>query len=63
LWSAAVFYDTGQAMDSIDVDLKHSAGLGARITLPFGQIRMDVAVPLREEDFSYRFHLNVGADL
>lgn len=63
LWSAAVFYDTGQAMDSIDVDLKHSAGLGARITLPFGQIRMDVAVPLREEEFSYRFHLNVGADL
>lgn len=62
-WSAAVFYDTGQAMDSMNVDLKQSVGLGGRIALPFGQIRLDVAFPLAEEDFSYRFHLNVGADL
>ncbi len=62
-WSAAVFYDTGQAMNEMDVDLEKSVGLGGRITLPFGQIRMDVAFPLTEEDFSYRFHLNVGADL
>lgn len=63
LWSAAVFYDTGQAMNNFNIDLKQSVGLGARITLPFGQIRMDVAFPLLEEEFSYRFHLNVGADL
>jgi translocation and assembly module TamA len=63
LWSAAVFYDTGQAMDSMNVDLKQSVGFGGRIALPFGRIRMDLAFPLAEEEFSYRFHLNVGADL
>ncbi len=63
MWSVAAFYDTGQAMDSMNVDLKKSVGVGGRITLPFGQIRLDVAAPLMEEEFSYRIHLNVGADL
>ena len=63
MWSVAAFYDTGQAMDSMDVNLKKSVGLGGRITLPFGQVRLDVAVPLLEEEHSFRLHLNVGADL
>lgn len=63
MWSVAAFYDTGQAMDSLNVDLKKSVGVGGRITLPFGQIRLDVAVPLLEEEHSVRFHINVGADL
>ncbi len=62
-WSVAAFYDTGQAMDSLNVDLKKSVGVGGRITLPFGQIRVDVAVPLLEEEHSVRFHINMGADL
>lgn len=63
LWSVAAFYDTGQVMDIINVDLKKSVGLGGRITLPFGQIRLDVAIPLLEDEHSFRIHLNVGADL
>jgi translocation and assembly module TamA len=59
----AAFYDTGQAMDSLNVDLKKSVGVGGRVTLPFGQIRVDVAVPLLEEEHSVRFHINMGADL
>lgn len=63
LWSVAAFYDVGQATDDLDVELKDSVGLGARITLPFGQIRLDVGVPLQEADRAYYLHLNVGADL
>lgn len=63
MWSVAAFCDAGQAMDSMNVDLKKSVGIGGRITLPFGQIRLDVAVPLLEEEHAVRFHLNVGADL
>ena len=63
MWSVAAFYDTGQAMDSMDVNLKKSVGIGGRITLPFGQVRLDVAVPFLEEEHSVHLHLNVGADL
>jgi outer membrane translocation and assembly module TamA len=38
-------------------------GFGGRITLPFGQIRMDIGFPLQHEDHFYYLHLNVGADL
>lgn len=62
-WSVATFYDTGQAMNSFDVSLKHSVGIGGRVTLPFGQIRLDLAFPLFEDAGSFRIHLNVGADL
>lgn len=63
MWSVAAFYDTGQAMDRMNFNLKKSVGVGGRITLPFGQIRLDVAVPLLEEEHAVRLHLNVGADL
>jgi translocation and assembly module TamA len=63
MWSVAAFYDAGEATDDVDVKLKNSVGLGGRITLPFGQIRMDIGIPLQEEDHAYYLHLNVGADL
>jgi len=63
LWGVAAFYDVGQATDDLDVQLKNSVGAGVRITLPFGQIRLDVGVPLQEADSAYYLHFNVGADL
>lgn len=63
MWSVAAFYDTGQATDSINLDLKRSVGIGGRIALPFGQIRLDIAMPLMEDSHSFRLHLNIGADL
>jgi translocation and assembly module TamA len=64
LWSWVVFCDTGQATNSMTLDLKKSVGVGGRATLPFGQVRLDVAVPVMEEDENaFRIHLNVGADL
>ena len=63
MWSVAAFYDTGQAMDTLNVDLKKSVGIGGRVALPFGQIRLDIAMPLLEEEHAFRIHLNIGADL
>jgi translocation and assembly module TamA len=63
IWSAAVFYDIGNAYDNIDADLQQGIGIGARMTLPFGQIRLDLADPISEGSFSVRIHLTLGADL
>lgn len=63
LWSVAAFYDVGNALDDIEADLKHGAGVGVRLTLPFGQIRLDVASALSEDGNPLRVHLSVGADL
>ena len=63
MWSVAAFYDVGNAFDDIEDDLKQGAGVGVRMSLPFGQIRMDVASALSEEGQPFRLHLSVGADL
>jgi len=62
-WSIAAFYDLGNAYDDINADLQSGAGLGGRMTLPFGQIRLDVASALSDADFPVRIHLSIGADL
>jgi translocation and assembly module TamA len=62
-WSVAAFFDIGNAFDDIDADLKQGAGAGVRMTLPFGQIRVDVASALSEDGQPWRIHLSVGADL
>ena len=63
MWSVAAFYDAGNAFDDINVDLKHGAGVGVRMTLPFGQIRLDAASALSDEGKPWRIHFSVGADL
>ncbi len=63
VWSVAAFYDVGNAFDDIDADLKQGAGAGVRLTLPFGQIRVDLASALSEDGQPLRLHLSVGADL
>ncbi|CAK8712456.1 MAG: autotransporter secretion outer membrane protein TamA [Candidatus Electronema aureum] len=63
IWSAAVFYDLGNAYDTIDANLQQGVGVGVRMTLPFGQIRLDLADAISEEGFSLRIHLTLGADL
>ncbi|MCI5159904.1 MAG: hypothetical protein D3906_16055 [Candidatus Electrothrix sp. AUS1_2] len=62
-WSAAAFYDLGNAYDDINADLKAGAGLGVRMNLPFGQVRLDVACALSDADYPLRIHLTIGADL
>lgn len=62
-WSLAFFVDSGNAFETSNVDAKTGVGLGGRWRSPLGPIRIDVAVPLDDEDDSYRFHFSLGPDL
>lgn len=62
-WSAAVFYDAGNALDAFSGPLKEGAGIGVRWRSPIGQVRVDVATALSLPDTPWRLHLNVGPDL
>jgi len=62
-WSVAGFWDAGSATDDLELDFFQGAGVGLRIRLPFGQVRLDVASAITEEDYPVRVHLTVGGDL
>ena len=62
-WSGAIFYDSGTAMNSLNNLTMHSgAGVGLRWSGIFGQVRLDLAKAL-DEDNSWRIHFSLGADL
>jgi len=62
--SMAVFYDVGNAFNAIDsINVAHGVGLGVRWTTLIGQIRLDVANAVSEEDKPWRVHLSIGPDL
>lgn len=64
LWSLAGFYDVGDAMDVWDDSEKNEGvGGGIRLRLPFGQIRLDIACAISEDDKPFRLHLAVRGDL
>jgi translocation and assembly module TamA len=63
-WRAAVFYDSGTVMNTFSkFTLQSGAGIGVRWNAPFGQIRLDLAKPLDDENNSWRIHFTMGADL
>ncbi len=62
-WSAAVFWDVGSATDDLELDFSQGVGVGVRIRLPFGQIRLDLASAVTEDGNPLRVHLTVGGDL
>jgi translocation and assembly module TamA len=62
-WSAALFIDAGNAVDSWDEGLKQSVGIGLRWRSPVGPIRLDLAVPEDTSEDSFRIHFSMGADL
>ncbi len=63
-WSAAAFFDTGNAFNSWDdLDLKQGAGVGIRWYTPVGPLRIDVAKPVNESNSDYRFHIVFGTEL
>ncbi len=62
-WSAATFYDVGNAYNTSSEDFKQGAGLGLRWKSPIGPIRVDVAWALSQDEHPWRFHLVVGPDL
>ncbi|MDR3088943.1 MAG: autotransporter assembly complex protein TamA [Desulfobulbaceae bacterium] len=62
-WGLAAFWDMGNAMDDFSVRLKQGVGVGLRLRLPFGQVRLDVASAIEEDGWPLRLHLSVGSDL
>lgn len=62
-WRAAVFLDTGNAVDSLDDPLKQGVGFGVRWETPIGLVRVDVASAVSEDGSPWRLHLTVGPDL
>lgn len=62
-WSLAAFFDVGNAMDDPKVDFEQGAGIGMRFRLPFGQVRLDLASALSDDNNPVRLHLSVGGDL
>ena len=62
-WSAAFFYDAGNAIDNIDDKLERGAGLGIRWKSPIGPIRFDFASAISRPDKPWRLHINIGPDL
>ncbi len=63
----AVFYDVGfvnlDAYDLSTADLNSNVGIGLRLFLPIGPIRVDFGVPTKADEFndsSGRFQFNVG---
>ncbi|MBS0613785.1 MAG: BamA/TamA family outer membrane protein [Proteobacteria bacterium] len=55
----ATFFDAGNAMNSFNVPLEYSAGVGLRFKLPAISIGVDVAQALSRTDLGPRLHLNI----
>jgi len=62
-WGLAAFVDSGNAFNGSSVDARTGAGLGGRWQSPLGPVRLDLAVPLDDEDRSFRVHVSLGPDL
>ncbi|MCJ7499189.1 autotransporter assembly complex protein TamA [bacterium] len=62
-WSAAVFSDTGNSLESMEDPLESGAGVGVRWKSLIGLVRLDLAWALSREDKPWRIHLNIGPDL
>lgn len=62
-WSMAAFWDAGTATDDLALDFYQGVGGGLRFRLPFGQIRLDVASAITEDDNPLQVHFTVGGDL
>lgn len=61
-FAGALFWDFGNAMDDVEFEFSHGVGVGGRINLPFGQIKLDVATGISDSGFPVRVHLSVGGE-
>lgn len=62
-WSAAVFYDVGNAFSSSSEPFQEGAGAGLRWRSPIGLVRVDLASALSLPDHPWRVHIVIGPDL
>ena len=60
-WGVAVFYDMGNAFDSLsDYTLESSAGIGVRWYTLVGPVKVDLARQLSEPSHALRLHVSMG---
>lgn len=63
-WRVAAFTDGGGAFEGEDDRLYQSVGLGVRWLSPVGQIRVDLAIPVRDGDNEgFKLHISMGPPL
>jgi translocation and assembly module TamA len=63
-WRVAAFVDGGSAFNEETDPFYQSAGLGLRWLSPVGQIRVDLAVPVRDsENSGFKLHISMGPPL
>ncbi len=59
----AAFWDVGNATDDLSLDFEQGVGLGLRVHMPFGEIKLDVASAVSRSDHPFRLHFSVGGTL
>ncbi|MDP0562805.1 MAG: autotransporter assembly complex family protein [Candidatus Endonucleobacter sp. (ex Gigantidas childressi)] len=59
-WWIATFIDSGTATNDYKDEWKVGAGVGIRWISFLGQIKLDIACAISEEDKPWRFHLTMG---
>ena len=62
-WRGAVFTDTGRAYDDPDEPFSSSVGVGARWLSIVGEVRVDLAHPLDDDDTPIKLHISMGPPL
>ena len=62
-WGVALFYDAGNAIDSLSDKLERGAGFGLRWKSPIGPVRIDLASAISQDGQPWRLHINIGPDL
>lgn len=59
----AAFWDVGTATNDLSLDYQQGAGLGIRVHMPFGEIKLDLASAISEPDYPFQVHFSVGGSL
>ncbi|WP_334471626.1 autotransporter assembly complex protein TamA [Arsenophonus sp. PmNCSU2021_1] len=64
-WWGAIFVDGGEAVNDFSKDdFKVGAGVGIRWVSPVGPIKLDIAAPVGDPDYSkVQFYIGLGAEL
>ncbi len=59
-YGIAVFYDVGDAADSLDFHFRQGVGIGFRWASPVGLVRLDLAHPLNHSHTPVRVGFSLG---
>jgi len=61
-WRGALFVDAGDAFDEGEFEVNVGVGFGVHYLTPVGAIKLELANSVSEDDPSWRFIINIGAE-